>query len=249
MISHIPKEEEGPKCNPLKPNRSKVEEFLISHDYVVTMTDKNIGIAVSKQTWIDDKCLELLSDRNNYIPLHLLQVQQICDRQCTEMELMALKAENLISDSGNQLGKFFQHCITVKGDQHVMPVFYGIPKIHKEPIKMHPIILCHFAIQNPAAKYVSKKLKPLVEVAPTILKGTKDLAIKLSKINLDSNHQWFLVSGDIVAFYPNVPLEQCLDITTSLYEEYMGLPTTCKEFLELEVFVMCLQTGNKDLIT
>jgi hypothetical protein len=92
------------------------------------------------------------------------------------MELIALKAENLVSDSGNQLGKFFRHRITVKGEQHVMPVFYGIPKIHKEPVKMRPIIPCHSAIQNPAAKYISKKLKPLVEAAPTILKGTKDLA-------------------------------------------------------------------------
>jgi hypothetical protein len=248
-ISHIPKEEEGPKLNPLKPNRSKVEEFLISHDYVVTMTDKNLGIAVSERTWIDDKCLELLSDGNNYTPLHPLIAQQICDRQCTEMELIALKAENLVSDSGNQLGKFFRHRITVKGEQHVMPVFYGIPKIHKEPVKMRPIIPCHSAIQNPAAKYVSKKLKPLVEAAPTILKGTKDLAIRLSKINLDSNRQWYLVSGDVVAFYPNVPLEQCLDITASLYEEYMGAPTTREELLELEVFLMCLRTGNKDLIT
>src|SRR5882757_3607362 len=213
--SHIPEEEEGPRINPLKPNRSKIEEFLISHDYVVTMTDKNLGIAVSERTWIDDKCLELLNDRNNYIPLNPLTAQQILDRQCTEMEVIACKADNLISDSGNQLGKFFRHRITVKGEQHVIPVFYGIPKIHKEPVKMRPIIPCHSAIQNPAAKYISKKLKPLVEVAPTILKGTKDLAIKLSKIDLDSNRQWFLVSGDVVAFYPNVPLEQCLDITAT----------------------------------
>jgi hypothetical protein len=130
-ISNIPKEEEGPRINPLKPNRSKVEEFLIRHDYIVTMTDKNLGIAVSERTWIDDKCLELLNDRNNYIPLNPLQAQQICDKQCTDMELIAGKADNLISDSGNQLGKFFRHRITVKGEQHVMPVFYGIPKIHK----------------------------------------------------------------------------------------------------------------------
>jgi hypothetical protein len=45
-ISHIPKQEEGPRINPLKPNRSKIEEFLISHNYVVTMTDKNLGIVV-----------------------------------------------------------------------------------------------------------------------------------------------------------------------------------------------------------
>jgi hypothetical protein len=104
-------------------------------------------------------------------------------------------------------------------------------------------------IQNPATKYISKKLKPLVEAAPTILKGTKDLAIKLSKINLNSNCQWYLVSGDVVAFDPNVPLEQCLDITATLYKEYIGTPTMHEEFLELEVFLMCLRTGNKDLIT
>ena len=154
------------------------------------MTDKNLGIAVSERAWLDDKCLELLNDRANYTPLNPLIAQQICDKQCTEMELIALKAEPLLSDSGNQLGKFFRHRITVKGDQHVIPAFYGIPKIHKEPVKMRPIIPCHSAIQNPAAKYISKKLKPLIEAAPTILKGTKDLAQKLSKVNLDTNRQW-----------------------------------------------------------
>jgi hypothetical protein len=248
-ISNIPEEESGQINKSLKPNRSKVEEFLISNDYVVTMTDKNLGIAVSERTWLDDKCLELLNDRANYTPLNPLIAQQICDKQCTEMELIALKAEPLLSDSGNQLGKFFRHRITVKGDQHVIPAFYGIPKIHKEPVKMRPIIPCHSAIQNPAAKYISKKLKPLIEAAPTILKGTKDLAQKLSKVNLDTNRQWFLVSGDVVAFYPNIPLEECLDITAELYEEYVGKATTSEELREMEVFLLCLRTGNQNLIT
>jgi hypothetical protein len=145
--------------------------------------------------------------------------------------------------------KFFLHHIMVKGEQHVVPVFYGIPKIHKEPITMRPIIPCHSAIQNPATKYISKKLKPLINTAPTILKGTKDLAIKLSKINLDSDRQWYLVSGNIVAFYPNIFLEDCLAIMARLYEEYIGMPTTCKDLQEMEVFLMCLQTGNLNLLT
>jgi hypothetical protein len=37
------------------------------------MTDKNLGIAVSERTWIDDKCLELLNDVEvNYTSLHPL---------------------------------------------------------------------------------------------------------------------------------------------------------------------------------
>jgi hypothetical protein len=57
-ISKILQEEVGRKSNLLVPDRSKLEEFLISNNYVVTMTDKNLGIAVSEQTWLDEKCLE-----------------------------------------------------------------------------------------------------------------------------------------------------------------------------------------------
>jgi len=213
------------------------------------MTDKNLGIAVSERTWLDEKCLELLNDAANYQPLHPLTAQQICDKQCTEMEVIACYADNIISDSGNQLGKFFRHLITEKGEQHKVPLFYGIPKIHKEPVKMRPIIPCHSAIQNPAAKYVSKKLKPLIQAAPTILKSTKDLAIKLSKINLDTNRRWFLVTGDVVAFYPSIPLGKCLDIAADMYAKHIGEATATEELKEMRLFLLCLRTGNENLIT
>jgi len=248
-ISHIPQEEVGRKSNPLVPDRSKIEQFLISNDYVVTMTDKNLGIAVSERTWLDEKCLELLNDQANYLPLHPLTAQQTCDKQCTDMEIIANYADNIISDSGNQLGKFFRHLITEKGQKHSIPKFYGIPKIHKEPVKMRPIIPCHSAIQNPAAKYVSKKLKPIIQSAPTILKSTKDLAIKLSKINLDTNRQWFLVTGDVVAFYPSIPLARCLDIAADMYATHIGEAATTEELKEMRLFLLCLRTGNENLIT
>jgi hypothetical protein len=248
-ISHIPQEEVGRKSNPLVPDRSKIEEFLISKNYVVTMTDKNLGIAVSERTWIDEKCLDLLNDEANYVPLHPLSAQQICDKQCTDMEVIASHADNIFSDSGNQLGKFFRHLITEKGQQHSIPIFYGIPKIHKEPVKMRPIIPCHSAIQNPAAKYVSKKLKPLIQAAPSILKSTKDLAIKLSKVKLDTNRRWFLVTGDVVAFYPSIPLQKCLDIAADMYAKHIGEAATTEELKEMRLFLLCLRTGNENLIT
>ena len=65
-------------------------------------------------------------------------------------------------------------------EKHHVPVFYGIPKIHKQPVKMRPIIPCYSVTQHPAAKYVSKILKPIIQLAPTILHGSKDLVIKLS---------------------------------------------------------------------
>jgi hypothetical protein len=65
---------------------------------------------------------------------------------------------------------------------HKLPVFYSIPKIHKKLVKFRPIVPYHSAIQNPVAKWVSKQLKSIVQKASTIIHGSKDLAIKLSKI-------------------------------------------------------------------
>ena len=164
------------------------------------------------------------------------------------MEISTNYADKIISDSGNQLGKFFQHLIMEKGQKHMIPKFYGIPKIHKEPVKMWLIIPCHSAIQNPAAKYISRELGPLIQAAPTILKSTKDLAIKLSKINLDMNHQWFLITGDVIAFYPSIPLEKCLDIVANMYAAHIREVATMEELKEMCLFLLCLRTGNENLI-
>ena len=124
------------------------------------------------------------------------------------VRLAALRKDAITYDF--MMSQFPQH----DGDryQHKVPRFYGIPKIHKQPVKFRPIIPCHSAVMNPAAKFVSKKLKPLIQAAPTIIHGTKDLAIKLSKLNLNPGKTWYIVTGDVVAFYPNIPLNKCLDI-------------------------------------
>ena len=248
-ISKIPLEDENLIFKSLAPSPRLVQEFLISNNYVVTNTDKNLGIAVSERTWIRDKCLELLSDTNNYQVVSPMMMNAYCNQQCTEMELLANYADSYLH-CGPQLGKFLRHRITVPGTQHVLPVFHGIPKIHKEPVKMRPIVPCHSAIQNPAAKYISKNLKPIIKSAPAILHGSKDLAIKLSQIKLIPRRQFFIVTGDVVAFYPNIPLEHCLDIAVHMYEEFnFGGPATTPEQMHLtEMFIRCLNVANKNLI-
>jgi hypothetical protein len=250
-ISKIPVEDTRSAYRSLTPNARQVQEFLVSNDYVVTNTDKNLGLAVSKRTWIIEKCQDLIDDVSNYVHLHPLTAEQILDKQCTDMEQIAVLCERDLPN-GSQIGNFMRHRITRPKEKHAVPRFYGIPKIHKEPVKMRPIIPCHSAIQNPAAKYISKKLKPLIKAAPTILHGTKDLAIKLSNLKLDSSRRWFIVTGDVVAFYPNIPIQLCLDIVTELYEVFTYGPnkaTTEQELKEMQIFILCLRIGNLNLIT
>ena len=252
-IAKIPVEEGRPPYKPLVPSPAKIQEFLVSKDYIVTNTDKNLGIAVSERTWIIEKCLELVSDKQNYKFIHPLTMQQFCDKKCAKLEVIACIAEKHIPN-GKQIGKFLRHKITPKNELHTVPLFYGIPKIHKEPVKMRPIIPCHSAIQNPAAKYVSVCLKSLIKETPTVINGTKDLAIKLSKLKLLPNRQYFIVTGDVVAFYPSIPIKKCCDIVAQLWWEHRfgekeASDLTETELYEAQVFTECLLVGNTELIT
>lgn len=254
-IAKIPVEEERDAFKAFTPSYHQIMSYLVTNDYVVTNTDKNLGIAVSERTWIDSKSLDLLSDRDNYIPIMEIMKNAICDKQCSDMEILAGKATNV--SGSEQLAKFMRSKVTPPKNKHAVPVFYGIPKIHKEPVKMRPIVPCHSAIQNPAAKYISKKLKPLIQAAPTIIHGTKDLAIKLSKIDINRKRRCFIVTGDVVAFYPNIPLDHCIDIVCQQYEDYMcndiaeldvSDPDQKQILLELELFTQCIITGNTNLV-
>lgn len=250
-IANIPPETDKDIHKSLAPSPRLIQEFLFENDLVVTNTDKNLGIAVSKRTWIIEKSRDILADQLNYKEIMLIQANQICDYQCTEMELLAGLAEAHLSN-GKQIAAFLRSKITLPKSQHTVPRFYGIPKIHKEPVKMRPIVPCHSAIQNPAAKYVSKRLKPIVESAPTIIHGSKDLAQKLSKVKLLKNRRWFIVTGDVVAFYPNIPLKRCLDIVTDLHAEfyYKGPVSehTIEELSEEEIFIRCIKIANNNLV-
>jgi hypothetical protein len=121
---------------------------------------------------------------------------------------------------------------------------------------MRPIVPCHKAIQNPAAKYVSKALKPIIKSAPTILHGTKDLAIKLSQLKLTPNCQFFIITGDVVAFYPNIDAKKCFEIAHKLHEEHLNtldiadatdLPKDLAA--KILIFSKCMTVANENLIT
>jgi len=76
-ISNIPKEEDTDAYKSLGPKPHQIQEFLISNSYIITNTDKNLGIAVSERTWLKEKCLELLNDEENYTFIHPLTVSFI----------------------------------------------------------------------------------------------------------------------------------------------------------------------------
>jgi hypothetical protein len=241
---------------PFAPKVDRIYQFLSDNNYVVTMTDKNLGLAVSERDWLRRNELTLLEDARNYEQLTRLQADSIMSLKNSQMETLADTTEDHKSLRDLNVAKYFRSKLTDKSKGHIYPVFYGIPKIHKKPVGFRPIIPCHSVVFNPAAKFVSKELKPIIKSIPYIIHGTKELLFRMSQLRIDSSRKWFFVTGDVVAFYPNIPLTSCIEIVSSMYEDWLlsdspspNSPKYEELRLRLEIFKRAIEIGNTQLIT
>lgn len=117
------------------------------------------------------------------------------------------------------------------------PQFYGLPKIHKEPWAMRPIMPCHSAILAHPNKVLSKLLKMLIAHRPYVLEGTKALCVDLQKVVLPSvwtaAPRYWLISADIVAFYPNVDTARAAEVIRDMWLWFCSEHPVPKVYTEL----------------
>ena len=221
-----------------------LERFLKENDYLILPTDKNLGTSVVTRQWFIENCLLLLSDVENYREIDNSEVKETLARTRTSVDELATFVDTHMSPN-KQLSLYLRSKIP-KGfrGKPSIPAFYGIPKIHKKPTKMRPIVPCHSILQTPAAKYVSKQMKSLLLACPYVLRGSKDLAMRLSSVKVPVGKKIWLISGDIIAFYPSVDLHIACRIAIDSYIKfYPNASAALKHF-----FARCVRLANQDLI-
>jgi hypothetical protein len=109
-----------------------------------------------------------------------------------------------------------------------IPRFHGLPKIHKVPWKLRPIMPCHSVIFANFYKIMSKMLKLLIRQRPYVLESTHDLCQLLHKVDLrnhprSAGEDYYIISGDIVAYYPNVPVADARAVVAEYWNNYCNV--------------------------
>lgn len=221
---------------------TELEEYCLKNNLIISPTDKNLGTAVVSRDWFIRSCEALLEDKLNYRVIDADEKKALLHK--TLHNVLSLSTLPGMEEN-KQLSGYLRSKVPLADESPKLPVFYGIPKIHKKPIKMRPIVPCHSNMQAPAAKYVSKQLKPLVNSRPYILRGSKDLAQKLSKVVIPYGKKAYLISGDIVAFYPNIPKSKALKIVMQWWLKEYGVHLTA---LDRNIFLRAVQVAMNNLI-
>lgn len=192
----------------------RLEQYCQNNGLIITPTDKNLGTAIVTVDWFVGNCNKLLDDENNYELIDDILRKEILDKTIKAVHNLAACPA---FDNNEQLRGYLVSKIPKdSGVEPTLPRFYAIPKIHKN-WKGRPIMPCHSTAQSAAAKFASKTLKPLVETRRFVLQGTKDLARKLQKVELPKGKKVYIISGDIVAFYPNVDAKLAAQVVIHMY--------------------------------
>lgn len=205
----------------------KSKTFLKQHpDLLVLKSDKGaVTVLITKQHY-HDLSMSILEDASSYKILAR-------DPTCTIQQ----KANKLISKikSGGMIEDSLARKFTIYNS--IPPKFYGLPKIHKDPVKLRPIIS---SIDSPTSG-VSQLITDVLTRAYSIdneyyIKDSFQFSSLMNNRQIPANY--VLVSLDVVSLFSNIPLYLAIRCIEKKWE---SINTHCNidkaTFLELIKFV------------
>lgn len=183
--------------------------YLIDHRLLCLITDKNLGIAVVPASWYDYELRQhIMSGPYAYEPL-----ETSTDIEDIHTRLLAVNLKSL----PDQLHKFiFNQPVPID-----VPTIYGIPKIHKNPWALRPIVPAHNWFTANIGKVVDHLLQPLMRQSfPWILNSTRDVCSAISALHDRSFPFVEFITGDVTAMYTNISQEGILETLRKTFEYF-----------------------------
>lgn len=187
-------------------NWNAVQEFLEEKNLLVKLTDKNLGLAAFPVSWYDNKVLEMLADTNTYRPEFNLDPKLLRDK---------LNDEVLSWKLPPSMDKY----ITQKTLTEI-PEFHAIPKVHKTPWTIRPIVPSHSWVTSTTSTVLDHLCQPLLKHMPWIVASSKEVINHIEKTRIKSTAPVWIMTGDVVSFYSNIPPRSCAKITAGLWKEH-----------------------------
>ena len=183
-----------------KKENLRTEEFRAlnnlkdNHNIIFKKCDKGGGLCLMDTLEYEQKVLGMLNDKTTYDELKTDPTTEVT-KNITEEVTYMLKSL-IISE---KMAEFILPSENVR-----TPMFYGLPKVHKENVPLRPIVSgCEGPTDN-ISEYIVKYLQPMVETLPAYFKDTTHLLQILSRTPKPTQN-FTLLTADVVSLYTNIP--------------------------------------------
>ena len=184
--------------NVTRAERIALRRLIKDEDLVISKADKGDATVVMSTPQYLEMAYKHLSDRSTYKLLVDDPTQEIVKRFHQYLDTCVSKG--VITTS--QLNRL-----------HLPPqvdtqTIYFLPKIHKCPIKIRPIVSCTNGPTYTASAYIDKLLQPHMKRVKSYLRNSTDLVRRLQTLKVPPNA--FLVTLDIESLYTNITHEEAI---------------------------------------
>ena len=175
-------------------------------DLVVCKPDKGRGVVLLDKKDYVSKMNDILVDSSKFTKLLY-----------TDIHKLATKIEDKVSRFVNNLVSL--NVINLSESRLLKPcgsspaILYGLPKIHKALIPLRPIMAAYNTASYKLSKYLVPILSPFTTNEYTV-KNSYELSQFLSDYKLPTSY--YMVSYDIKSLFTNIPLDETIDICSSL---------------------------------
>ncbi len=176
-----------------------------SRELVIKPADKNLGLCVISIDWYLDEGNRQLR-AGNY------------NRPGFSMATVLSKLDMFLAAHGRSIdyteSKWLRH--QRETGQFRLPVFYMLPKLHKDPIKGRPIVASRAWVLTPLSQWIAFHLNQVLETCDTVLPSTASIVTELRTFANPHDGDVYLVTADASDMYNNIPVDQAILAVGSL---------------------------------
>jgi hypothetical protein len=186
-------------------NWTRVQDFLREHRLLVKLTDKNLGLAVFHMDWYIAEIMNMISDGKTYRMVTTLDAEKLFATMIKKLDKWKLPPN---------MDRFVR-----EKTRKQIPSFHAIPKVHKTPWSLRPIVPSHSWVTSCLSQIIDHLCRPILSRLPWVVDSSKDVINNLEKIQADSDDVW-ICTGDVVAFYTNINSDECASVVAAAYQSY-----------------------------
>ena len=202
------------RANLLPHQRRALEWAQTQDDFVICLSDKNLGFCIMEKTQYIRRARALLSDVNSYTKLDQVDADARIALVTLEIQQWIQNFKHVLLKS--ELKFLRRHHRAVTGpDGDPYATFYLLAKIHKDPIGQRPVVSYSGSLLYALSVWCDDKLQPLAKAQQSYLQSSFELKERLEALQLPPNAVFF--TADARAMYTNIPTVECLNSI----EEYL----------------------------
>ena len=223
-----------PKMNISKEEKAALKT-LKERDLVVKCSDKSKSLVVMSTEKYYEKVMAILSDANSY------EVSNMTSEDLEERVKNGLKKVKSLK----QLPKDIYRGLFPTDTR--LPEFYGLPKIHKANTPLRPVVAAFGGALSAVSILMERILNQLLKFVPAHIKNTHEACQSLMKAfpNLQAPENTILVTMDVVALYPSIPIDDGIEAVVQKLEHHQdSIDMLGLSIKDIEYLLRLILTNN-----